>query len=58
MPGELRGELAQPAAGLGVLGLRVRRGLAGAVEVVAVDSVDLGRGDQAQGRGDPVLQRG
>ena len=55
--GELRRDLAEPAAGLGILGLRMRRRLAGAVEVMAVHPLELGRGDQPHGRGDPVLER-
>src|SRR3954454_6212763 len=53
---ELGGELSQLTPRLGILGLRVRGGLARAVEVVAIDAGQLGGGDQPHRRLDPVLQ--
>src|SRR5437868_4058964 len=56
-PAQALAQLAQARPRPAVLGLRVRRRLVHAVEVAAGDAVQVGVGDEAQGRFRPLLER-
>src|SRR5215211_4792983 len=56
LTGQVEGHLPEAAAGLGILGLRMGRGLLGAIEEAAAHALELGGGGQPHRRLDALLE--